>query len=308
MRSLHCTHFFWDVGYIDVGDEMSWWQLWDVGYRFKMLLIDFIHLNHQHNEKRRQHYFVTKITLLCHQDGSFIWYELYHINFYKLNIYINLHFQLFQPLVPNTVDEQNEHDDQIAVEIVNLTKNDNNNLPKLLRNKQAENSYRVTPSGLVMEENKSPPRDKRKIYMIVPSSEPLLRISDSKNDHQNSLVPTPDQNAQHNDHETSNNDRLYSILDFPISNLWWVRKISWDIVSDIQYKLYCITYTTLIMNNKAILPSASLIEWILRDSQTMVDKFSGPKVMARRDSMIVYGPYTCRNETIWLVVMNVKVD
>ena len=52
------------------------------------------------------------------------------------------------------------------------------------------------------------------------------------------------------------------------------------------------------MNNKAILPSASLIEWILRDSQTMVDKFSGPKVMARRDSMIVYGPYTCRNETI----------
>ena len=122
-------------------------------------------------------------------------------------------------MVPNTVDEQNGYDDQIAAEIVELTKNDNNNLPKLLRNKQAENSYRVTPSGLVMEENKSPPRDKRKIYMIVPSSEPLLRISDSKNDHQNSLVPTPDQNAQQYDHEASNNDRLYSILDFPISNL-----------------------------------------------------------------------------------------
>ena len=122
-------------------------------------------------------------------------------------------------MVPNTVDEQNGDDDQIAVEIVDLTKNDNNNLPKLPRNKQAENLYRVTPSGLVMEENKSPPRNKRKIYMIVPSSKPLQQISDSKNDQQNSLVLTPDQNAQHNDHETSNNDRLYSILDFPISNL-----------------------------------------------------------------------------------------
>ena len=122
-------------------------------------------------------------------------------------------------MVPNTVDEQNGYDDQIAAEIVELTKNDNNNLPKLPRNQKSENSYRVTPSGLVLEENKSPPRNKRTIYMILPSIEPLQRISDSKNDQQNSLVLTPDQNAQHNDHETSNNDRLYSILDFPISNL-----------------------------------------------------------------------------------------
>ena len=122
-------------------------------------------------------------------------------------------------MVPNTVDEQNGHDDQIAAEIVELTKNDNNNLPKLPRNQKSENSYRVTPSGLVLEENKSPPRNKRTIYMILPSIEPLQRISDSKNDQQNSLVPTPDQNAQQYDHEASNNDRLYSILDFPISNL-----------------------------------------------------------------------------------------
>ena len=159
---------------------------------------------------------------------------IYHIDFYKLNIYINLHFKLFQPLVPNTVNKQNEYDDQITAEIVELNENDNNNLQKLPMNQQSLNSYRVTPSGLVMEENKSPRKKKKKIYMIVPSSEPLQRISDSKNDQQNSLVPTPDQNAQHYDHETSNNDRLYSILDFPISNLWWIRKVPWDI----QYNLY----------------------------------------------------------------------
>ena len=55
------------------------------------------------------------------------------------------------------VDEQNEHDNQIAAEIVDLTENDNNNLP------ESEYSYRVTPSGLVMEENKSPPRNKKKM-------------------------------------------------------------------------------------------------------------------------------------------------
>ena len=120
-------------------------------------------------------------------------------------------------MVPNTIDEQIEHDGQIAAEIVELTENDNNNLPKLPM--KSENSYRVTPSGLVMEENKSPPRNKKKIYMIVPSSEPLQRISDSKNGQQNCLVPTADQNTQPYDHETTQNDRLYSILDFPISKL-----------------------------------------------------------------------------------------
>ena len=40
----------------DVGDQMCWWQFWDVGDRFGMLVIDLIHRkNHQHNEKRRQH-------------------------------------------------------------------------------------------------------------------------------------------------------------------------------------------------------------------------------------------------------------
>ena len=161
-------------------------------------------------------------------------------------------------MVPNTIDEQIEHDGQIAAEIVELTENDNNNLPKLPM--KSENSYRVTPSGLIMEENKSPPRNKKKIYMIVPSSEPLQRISDivhesesqcfplgppgiknfvgeirednwreeskkevahslTKNNQQNSPVPTPDQNSKPYDHETSKNDRLYSILDFPISKL-----------------------------------------------------------------------------------------
>jgi len=40
----------------DVGDQMRWWQVWDVGDRFRMLVTDLIHWeNHKHNEKRRQH-------------------------------------------------------------------------------------------------------------------------------------------------------------------------------------------------------------------------------------------------------------
>ena len=51
--------FFCDQGWVtsmlvtDVGDQMCWWQVWDVGDRFRMLLIDLIHWeNHQHNEKK----------------------------------------------------------------------------------------------------------------------------------------------------------------------------------------------------------------------------------------------------------------
>ena len=36
----------------DVGDQMCWWQVWDVCDRFRMLVTDLIH---QHNEKSRQH-------------------------------------------------------------------------------------------------------------------------------------------------------------------------------------------------------------------------------------------------------------
>ena len=33
----------------DVGDQMCWWQSWDAGDRFRMLVIDLIHWeNHQH--------------------------------------------------------------------------------------------------------------------------------------------------------------------------------------------------------------------------------------------------------------------
>ena len=40
----------------DVGDQMCWWQVWDVGDRFIMLVTYLIHWeNHQHNEKSRQH-------------------------------------------------------------------------------------------------------------------------------------------------------------------------------------------------------------------------------------------------------------
>ena len=40
----------------DVGNQMYWWQVWDVGDRFRMLVTDLIHReNHQHNEKSRQH-------------------------------------------------------------------------------------------------------------------------------------------------------------------------------------------------------------------------------------------------------------
>ena len=40
----------------DVGDQMCWWQVWDVGDRFRMLVTDLIHWeNHQHNAKSRQH-------------------------------------------------------------------------------------------------------------------------------------------------------------------------------------------------------------------------------------------------------------
>ena len=40
----------------DVGDQMCWWQVWDVGDGFRMLVTELIHWeNHQHNEKSRQH-------------------------------------------------------------------------------------------------------------------------------------------------------------------------------------------------------------------------------------------------------------
>ena len=40
----------------DVEDQMCWWQVWDVGDRFRMLVTDLIHWeNRQHNEKSRQH-------------------------------------------------------------------------------------------------------------------------------------------------------------------------------------------------------------------------------------------------------------
>ena len=43
----------------DVGDRMCWWQVWDVGDRFRMLVNDLIHWeNHQHNKK------VAKIMIL----------------------------------------------------------------------------------------------------------------------------------------------------------------------------------------------------------------------------------------------------
>ena len=36
----------------DVGDQMFWWQVWDVDDRFRMLVTDLIHWeNHQHNGK-----------------------------------------------------------------------------------------------------------------------------------------------------------------------------------------------------------------------------------------------------------------
>jgi len=40
----------------DVGDQMFWWQVWDVGDRFGMLMTALLHLeNHQDNEKSCQH-------------------------------------------------------------------------------------------------------------------------------------------------------------------------------------------------------------------------------------------------------------
>ena len=38
---------WWENGYIDVGDQMCLWQVWDVGDRFRMLVIDLIHWSHQ---------------------------------------------------------------------------------------------------------------------------------------------------------------------------------------------------------------------------------------------------------------------
>ena len=40
----------------DVGGRMCWWQVWDLGDRFRMLVTDLIHWkNHQHNGKSHQH-------------------------------------------------------------------------------------------------------------------------------------------------------------------------------------------------------------------------------------------------------------
>ena len=60
----------------DVGDQMCWWQVWDVSDRFGMLMTNFIHCeNRQHNDsvtniwnrsptnRCHQHIDVTKITV-----------------------------------------------------------------------------------------------------------------------------------------------------------------------------------------------------------------------------------------------------
>ena len=123
------------------------------------------------------------------QCGSTLDYVLHSNVWQPIEItgaYFN--FKLFQPLVPNTVDEENQTDDQNEVFSVSsvghqigvghqgssgdLTDNDNNNSPQSPRNQQTEISYRVTPNGLVAEEQKSPPKKKRRIYMIVSSDEP----------------------------------------------------------------------------------------------------------------------------------------
>ena len=47
---------WWRMLMTDVGDQMCWWQVWDIGDRFRMLVTDLIHwINHQHNAKSRQH-------------------------------------------------------------------------------------------------------------------------------------------------------------------------------------------------------------------------------------------------------------
>ena len=48
----------------DVGDQMCWWQVWDVHDQFRLLVIDLIHLgNHQHND-------VTNITVTVMDSSS----------------------------------------------------------------------------------------------------------------------------------------------------------------------------------------------------------------------------------------------
>ena len=122
-------------------------------------------------------------------------------------------FQLFQPLVPNEVDEQIETDEQISVENNDSIENDNNNLPKSPRNQQTENSFLVTPNGLVMESHKSARKKNIKIYMVLPENKSPCQVSEIVN-HPKSAMNNSDQDVQSSNAEKSNNSRLYSILDF----------------------------------------------------------------------------------------------
>lgn len=122
-------------------------------------------------------------------------------------------FQLFQPLVPNEVDEQIETDEQISIENNNPTENDNNNLPKSPSNQQTENSFLVTPNGLVMEGNKSARKKNRKIFMILPKNKSPCQITEIV-DRPKSAENSSDQDVQSSNNKKSNNSRLFSILDF----------------------------------------------------------------------------------------------
>ena len=84
-------------------------------------------------------------------------------------------------MVPNEVDEQIETDEQILIENNDPTKNDNNNLPDSARNQQLENSFLVTPNGLVMEDNKSARKKNRKIYMVLPENKSPCQVSEIEN-------------------------------------------------------------------------------------------------------------------------------
>ena len=51
----------------DVGDQMCWWQVWDVDDRFRMLVNDLIHWeNHQHNEKVADIMILTPTSQISH--------------------------------------------------------------------------------------------------------------------------------------------------------------------------------------------------------------------------------------------------
>ena len=187
-------------------------------------------------------------------------------------------FQLFQPLVPNEVDEQIETDEQISIENNDPIENDNNNLPKSPRNQQTENSFLVTPNGLVMESHKSARKKNIKIYMVLPENKSPCQVSEIVN-HPKSAMNNSDQDVQSSNAEKSNNSRLYSILDFEKPKLW---------------------------RNKAILPSFQHIHHVFPDFLARINCFW--HTMTHGALLIDYDRSTWFNKTIWLVLMNVKVD